>query len=199
LLSRKKLAIGLGSVAIAGAALVPAIAGAAGTTGTPSTTVAISQETPDEGGPSVGPGFGRGFRAGFALGRHGGGYVYREVLEQFDVDRDELRAALETVHEQLPVESRPDVEPPLDDAEKAELEAFAVTWRATLATALGIPTADFEAAFQTAKAEHEAERDAHRTERLQALADALGITVEQLQAAMDQARATLEADAASGS
>lgn len=199
MIGRKRLAIGVTSIAVAGAAFVPALASAGGTPGTttesslgatsPPAAFAFTQQAPD--GERAGPGHGRG---GFGLrGGHGGhgGFGGRgaigAVLEQFDVTPEEFREAAVTVREQL-ADARPDVDRPLDDGERVQLQAFATAQRAAIAAELGIDAAAFEQALQDAKAEAQAAHEARHSERQQALADALGVTVEDLRAAFQSLR-----------
>jgi sugar phosphate isomerase/epimerase len=120
-------------------------------------------------------------------GGFGGHGAIGSVLEDFGVTTEDYREAASAVGEQL-ADSRPEVDRPLDDDERAALEAFAVTTRAAIAAELGIDATAFEQAYQDAKAEAQAEREARRAERLQALADALGVTVEDLQEAFESLR-----------
>ena len=188
------------SIAVAGAALVPVLASASGAPGataeailgstSPPAAVAFTQQAP--AGERVGPTHGRGgigLRGGLGgYGGLGGRGVIGSVLEQFDVTREDYRAAAMAVREQFGPESRPDVARPLDDDERALLEAYATTRRAAIASELGIDAAAFEQTVQNAKAEAQAAHEARRSERLQALADALGVTVEDLQAAFESLR-----------
>ncbi len=129
------------------------------------------------------------------LHRWGMPFVVPEVMEQFDIDRDELRAALEAVAEQFPPETRPEFSIPPTDEERAAIEAYRAEQVAALAEALGIPADEFQAAIDAAQEERRAafeDRRAAMEERRNAyraaLADALGVTVEELDAAIEQAR-----------
>lgn len=135
------------------------------------------------------------------LHRWGMPFVVPEVMEQFDIDRDELRAAMETVADQFPPESRPEFSIPPTDEERAAIEAYRAEKVAALAGALGIPADEFQAAIDAAQEERRAafeerreameeRRNAYRT----ALADALGVTVEELDAAIEQAREAVGSD-----
>ena len=189
----KRLAIGVTSMAIAGAALVPALASAGGTSGTSEASlgqaslpaaVAFTQQAPD--GERVGPAHGRG---GFGQrGGLAGRAVLGAVLDEFGVAPEDFRAAAMTVREQADPDARPDVERPLDEADRALLEAYATAQRAAIAAELGIDAAAFEQAVQDAKAEARAALEARRAERQQALAGELGVTVEELQAAFESLR-----------
>ncbi len=203
MIGTKKLAVGVTSLAVAAVAFVPALVSAGGTPGataeavlgSPSRPAALSftQQAPD--GERMGPAHGRGgfgLRGGFGGPRGHGGPGGRgavgAVLEQFGVTPEDYRAAAMAVREQFGPETRPDVEPPLDDDERAQLEAYATAHRAAIASELGIDASAFEQAFQDAKSEAQAAHEARRTERQQALADALGVTVEDLQAAFESVR-----------
>jgi len=128
-------------------------------------------------------------------------FIVPEVLEQFDIDRDELRSALEAVAEQFPAEDRPEFSIPPTDEEKAAIEAYRAEKIAALANALGIPADEFQAAIDAAQEERRAafeERRAAMQERRDAyraaLADALGVTVDELEAAIQQAREAVSDD-----
>ena len=167
----------------------------------PPAAVAFTQQAPE--GERVGPAHGRGgFGLRGGLGGHGGFRgrgVIGSVLEQFDVTREDYRAAATAVRDQFGPESRPDVDRPLDDDERALLEAYATTRRAAIASELGIDPAAFEQAVQDAKAEAQAAHEARRSERLRALADALGVTVEDLQEAFESLRGQFQQQPSSGS
>ena len=128
-------------------------------------------------------------------------FVTRDVMEQFDIDPEELRAAMESVQEQFPSEERPEFSIPPTEEEQAAIEAYRAERLAALATALGIPVDEFQAAIDAALEEQRAkfeERRAEMEERRNAyqaaLAEALGITVEELDAAIEQAREAVGGD-----
>ena len=190
MIGTKQLAIGVTSLAVAGAAFVPAFAAAGGSPGAASeaagvtpavASAAFTQQGPDDGD---GPAFGRG-RGHFGRGMRG---VLGSVLEQFDVTTEDYRAAVMAVRDQFGPETRPDVDRPLDDDERALLAAYATAQRAAIASELGIDAAAFAQAFEDAKAEAQAAHEARRSERRQALADALGVTVEDLRETFESLR-----------
>ena len=78
-------------------------------------------------------------------------FITREVMEQFDIDGEELRAAMETVQEQFPPEERPEFSIPPTEEEQAAIEAYRAERIAALATALGIPADEFQAAIDAAQ------------------------------------------------
>ena len=192
MIGKKQVAIGVTSLAVAGAAFVPAFAAAGGSLGVASeaagvtpavASAAFTQQGPDDGDrPALGRGRGRGH---FGRGMRG---VLGSVIEQFDVTTEDYRAAVMAVRDQFGPETRPDVDRPLDDDERAQLAAHATAQRAAIASELGIDGAAFEQVFEDAKAEAQAAHEARRSERRQALADALGVTVEDLQEAFESLR-----------
>ena len=195
MIGRRKLAVGVSAAALAGAALVPTVASGASASSnsvadeaaTIAPRIAFAQQVVDRDG--FGPEHGRGGPGrGFGIGGfHGGHGVLAQVLEDFGVSDEDARAAMLTVRESL-ADSRPDVERPLDDEDRAVLEAYAMATRAALADELGLDATAFEQAYQDAKAELEAEREARRTERLQFLADQLGVSVDALEQAFEALR-----------
>ena len=125
----------------------------------------------------------------------GGFAISQEVMDQFGIEPEELRAAFEAVREQFPADERPEVDRPLSDEDRATLEAYRAEQVAALAAELGIPVEEFQAAIDAAEEERRAafeERRAAMEERRHAyqaaLAEALGVTVEELQAAIEEAR-----------
>jgi hypothetical protein len=187
--------VGIGGVTLAAAVLLPTLASAGGTSGSPAPAAPIVSQ--DAGGePRLhgwsGFGFGgHGFR-GHGFRGHWPGGAGAGVLEQLGLDREDARAALQAVREQFPREDRPQVDRPPTDEQKAELQAYFEAQQAAFAEALGIPLDEFQAAVDQARDERSQRFQQRRSTYQSALADALGITVEQLRAAQDQARAALK-------
>ena len=181
------IGIGIGSVTLAAAVLLPALASAGGTSGSPAPAAPIVSQ--DAGGDSYPHGWsgvsGHGFR-GHRPGGAGAG-----VLEQFGLDREDARAALQAVREQFPREDRPQADRPPTDAQRADLQTYFEAQQAAFAEALGIPLDEFQAAIDQARDERMQRFQERRSTYQSALAGALGITVEQLRTAQDQAREAL--------
>ena len=185
------IGIGIGSVALAAAVVLPTLASAGGTSGSPEPAAPIVSQ--DAGGDSR-P---HGRRGGFGFGGHGTrghrpGGAGAGVLEQFGLDREDAKAALQAVREQFPREDRPQVDHPPTEAQRAELQAYFEAQQAAFAEALGIPLDEFQTAVDQARDERSQRLQERRSTYQSALADALGITPEQLQAAQDEAREALK-------
>ncbi len=191
MLSMKWVGIGIGSVTLAAAVLLPTLASAGGTSGSPAPAAPVVSQ--DAGGDSR-P---HGWSGGFGFGGHGfGGHRLAGggagVLEQFGLDRENAKAAMQEVREQFPREDRPQVDRPPTEEQKAELQAYFEAQQAAFAEALGIPLDEFQAAVDQARDERAQRFQERRSTYQSALAGALGITVEQLRAAQDQAREALK-------
>lgn len=183
MLIKKRVALGLAGLAIGVTAISPAFVSAGADSISTQETAAVSQDVTEDGARPD------GFRR---FGRFKGGHgVVGTVLQQFDVDRAQLREAMEAVRDQFQAEERPQFERPLSDEDRAGLEAYRAERNAALAAALGIPAADFQAAIDQASEERMQRIGERRSTRQTALAEALGITVEELQAALEQARETV--------
>ncbi len=148
MLGKKKIAVGVLSVAIASAAVFPMFVSAGNTPGSTEAGAAVmSKHAGDnEDGPRAGFHEFRGFRF------HRGG-VIKTVLEQFNVDREQFRQALQVVREQFPADERPQFERPLGDEDRAALRAYVAARTAALAEALGIPADEFQAAIDQSRAD----------------------------------------------
>ena len=189
MLSMKWVGIAIGGVALAAAVVLPTLASAGGTSGSPAPAApVVSQDAGGDSHPHGWSGFsGHGFR-GHRPGGAGAG-----VLEQLGLDREDARAALQAVREQFSREDRPQADRPPTDAQRAELQAYFEAQQAAFAEALGIPLDEFQAAIDQARDERIQRFQERRSTYQSALAGALGITVEQLRTAQDQARAALKA------